>query len=399
MSNQNKEIIFLLGAGFNQEIEDFDKIKPPMANNFFRLIKQNPNRMYSKKLGPVYQFIENYWKINEEKLSEIDFNLEKLLTFIQLKFEHLDQNNEHDDNDLLELGPIIEVDNSLMESFIFFLQDFANHVVRSPLYINLGKKLKSINPTFITFNYDLILEQLLQISSGVIPNIPSTFQEVHNIENFHLPDELIKYSHYHYNVPLAYNIKFNIVQPHFSGIPKYESGEKFYKEQELYDRPILKLHGSLNWVRIKNIPSDRSFYRELDRSLLGKLLIINPFWDLQGYNDFKGWKISPHIITPVLYKSKFYTQKPFPDIWNEAKARLSNCKTLVVIGYSFPQTDFHVEKLFLDSFETNELENLIIVNPDTSVVKKIKNLTHYTKSTTICSNLEEFLKDFDNLLS
>jgi hypothetical protein len=78
-------------------------------------------------------------------------------------------------------------------------------------------------------------------------------------------------------------------------------------------------------------------------------------------------------------------------LWKQAKDILAKCNRLIVIGYSFPPTDFAVKKLFWEAFENNKLEDLIVVNPDTSVVKTIKELTHFSKPVSVCSNLREFL--------
>lgn len=401
MNSQDKNIVFLLGAGFNQELRDFDNLKPPMANNFFRLITQSSRYRdyYHLHLANVYDFIQKYWKINEEELARIDFNLEKLFTYLQLEYQNLTENhlNSNNINKLAELDPLIKVDNSLTNSFVNFLQGFDIHSIQSPIYMDFAKKVMEIKPDFLTFNYDLILEQILQSASGVRPNVPASFNNVQDFEDFHLPDDILRYSHFNYNIPLAYAFKSDIVRIYMAGVRKYESGERFYSLLELYDKKILKLHGSLNWVRIIKNPVERSSFLQLDQQDVGKLIISDEYWDLNNVNEFRGWKIVPHIITPVLYKSEFYKRFPFEQIWQEAREILSNCKILVVIGYSFPPTDFHVEKLFLDSFRENELEKLVVVNPDTSVVGKIKNISHFKHPVIICSSLKEFMDIIDEL--
>lgn len=60
--------------------------------------------------------------------------------------------------------------------------------------------------------------------------------------------------------------------------------------------------------------------------------------------------------------------------------------------YSFPPTDFNVRKLLLEAFEDNALDELIVVNPNTSVVATIKDLVHYSKPVSVCYDLKEFLQ-------
>ena len=102
--------------------------------------------------------------------------------------------------------------------------------------------------------------------------------------------------------------------------------------------------------------------------------------------------LDPIIITPLLYKSEYYAQMPFNILWQQAKSIMEKCNKLIIIGYSFSPADFTVRKLFLDSFLKTSPEELIIVNPDTSVIKIIKNLTHFQKGVVICQDLNEFLQ-------
>jgi|SRR2546422_4721764 len=83
-------------------------------------------------------------------------------------------------------------------------------------------------------------------------------------------------------------------------------------------------------------------------------------------------------------------------LWKKAKTALSSCKRLVVIGYSFPLTDFDTKKLFLEVFSDNSLDQLIVVNPDTSVVQTVKDLSHFDKPVIVCKDLYEFMDNSES---
>ena len=56
------------------------------------------------------------------------------------------------------------------------------------------------------------------------------------------------------------------------------------------------------------------------------------------YGD--GEILLPLIITPVLNKP--HDQHViFRNVWAQARTELSECRMLVIAGYSFPPTDFH----------------------------------------------------------
>lgn len=395
MSEQANNIVFLLGAGFNQEIKDWDDLKPPMAKNFFQLIKQSSRyeKIYHEQLRKVYEFMQDYWKLDEEEISLREFDLEKLFTFLHLTIDDINREEKYD-----ELADLLKINDSLLAVFIDFLQKFDVHHASVELYRRFGEKLIEHKPDIITFNYDLYLENILESASGLNVSIPDSFKNLQNLDDFNLPDDIIRYSHHKYNIPLAYGFKSDIVRIFMAGNRKYESGERFYDFHELYANPIIKLHGSLNWLKVRQFPVDRITLRALNKQYIGNLIISNEYWNIDFYNDFKGWAVRPYIITPTLYKRGFFDKFPFRELWSMAKKKLSDCNKLIVIGYSFSPTDFHTEKLFLDSFKENELQDLIIVNPDTSGIKKIKDLTHFNHPVTMCSNLREFMDIFNDII-
>jgi hypothetical protein len=149
---------------------------------------------------------------------------------------------------------------------------------------------------------------------------------------------------------------------------------------------ILKLHGSLNWGSIvdvtANVPkTEKSLLFYLEGGFRG------------GYFTFgKKYFFKPLIIPMVLYKLEYQGHSAIQAVWKEARKELSECQNLVVIGYAFPPTDFHVKKLILEALSQRELKKLTIVNPDTSVVQRIKELTHFQKPVIVCNDIGEFLK-------
>jgi hypothetical protein len=75
-----------------------------------------------------------------------------------------------------------------------------------------------------------------------------------------------------------------------------------------------------------------------------------------------------------------------------AEKTLAECKNLVIIGYSFPETDTRTKELFERAFYRSNLESLIIVNPDRSIDFRVKNLCNFNKSIARYDNLKDYLK-------
>jgi hypothetical protein len=106
-------------------------------------------------------------------------------------------------------------------------------------------------------------------------------------------------------------------------------------------------------------------------------------------SDLEEETFEPLIITPVVNKD--YSQKPFPEIWQRAKQELSECNRLILGGYSFPHTDFATRRLFLEAFADNTLDELVVINPDTSLVETAKDYCHFQKPVLVCRDFREFI--------
>ena len=91
---------------------------------------------------------------------------------------------------------------------------------------------------------------------------------------------------------------------------------------------LLKLHGSLNWntysgaagIRLK--PKPYFVSRRGGKTRRENILILAP-----------GWK-------------KAIDVNPYKKFWREARLRLEKCNTLIILGYSLPETDLLAQSLF-----------------------------------------------------
>lgn len=71
------------------------------------------------------------------------------------------------------------------------------------------------------------------------------------------------------------------------------------------------------------------------------------------------------IIPPESVKA--LSPEPLGDLWKAAAAALRRATTIVVIGYSLPETDMHSTALFRINVNPEHLKSLVVVNPDRAV--------------------------------
>ncbi|SMB81657.1 SIR2-like domain-containing protein [Desulfonispora thiosulfatigenes DSM 11270] len=350
------DTVYIIGAGINQCITDYEGLNPPLTLNFFKTILKSTkyqSKEYVQKVNLVYEYIEKYWKMDKENLINRTFNLEECFTLIQLQLmEAIEENKEQ------EISYLLRINSALKIMFVQFLADFEEFINSSKLMRDFGKLIYQQKPNIITFNYDCNVERSIETASGLLNER--------------------KHNQYKWKYPLSYGVEFDQIV-----IDGIKVDQSYYQKNKLYDWKILKLHGSLNWF--KYLPVDQK--RNLQQN--GKVVLTSEKWWLTEPENIDGLIIDPVIIPPVLYKN--YNQELIWELWVKAKECLSQCKNLIVIGYSFPPTDFGIRKLLLESFENNSLEKLVIVNPDTTIVSKLKKLVHYDKPVLVCSDLSEFL--------
>lgn len=381
------EFVYLFGAGINRGLSDSDGLKPPLATDFFKQLLQSvkySSEAYLNEISDLLLYINTYWKLKKDDLLIKEFDLENCFTLIQLQKE--DAKIDRDKKKFLYLS---KIETQLTLLLAEFLDDMSHVTHSSDSFIKLGKILFSQQPTILTFNYDTLLEQTIEHASGLRDKKPNSilFPE----DNTDPSDNELPYSHYKWSRPLSYGIKFNEIQLHRPGLPEYVSDDQFYSypENKLYDWSLLKLHGSLNWYEYSGVPEYQIPGMDFV-SKEGKLILCNPSYWFNRTPTINNEILEPLIITPVLYKRLRHIEAIY-STWKKAKEKLSNCKNLVIGGYSFPPTDFHTKRLFYESFKDHTPKNIIIINPDTKIIKTVKDLCHFSKSVLDFKNLDEYV--------
>jgi hypothetical protein len=387
---EKESTVFILGAGFNQCVNDWNGLKPPLATDFFQTILKSDKYQsggYSRLTDPIYQYIAKFWKKTEADLLAQPFDLEECFTFIELQYYESAQCGDKD-----KATELATINFNLKTLLAEFLSEFEIFSFQSEPLRDFARKIYEERHPVITFNYDCILEDAIKSASGVCQQIPASFLRPQS-EDGELPDDILAYSHCNWNPPLGYGFKFDEIQLQQAGVSRYVDGHRFYSHPKntIYDWKILKLHGSLNWFHyLQPMHPALGEYLPLDKR--NNIVLMGGHWHFGMPPIMNGWFVDPLIITPQLYKEKYYETDLFSNLWAQAKGFMEKCTSLVIIGYSFPPTDFAVRKLLLESFANTELKDLVVVNPDTSVVRTIKQIVHFTKPVLICHDLEEFLK-------
>jgi hypothetical protein len=170
---------------------------------------------------------------------------------------------------------------------------------KSGIHKNILEKLKE-KDTIITFNYDLVIEE--SFSSAKLWN-PADGYETKT-----------------YGKTKGWTRRWLEER-------NYEAGTKSKIR-------LLKLHGSLNWelyptgMAIKLKPRPYLVSTRSGKTRFEKILILAP-----------GWK-------------KEIDKNPYKQFWRAARLQLEKCNTLIILGYSLPETDLLAQSLLAEVVRT-----------------------------------------------
>lgn len=387
------ETTYLLGAGINRSIEGLDGCQPPLALDFFQQIMRHPRlSAYCtlEVMEPLFTFIEQYWHLDKSKLKNVDFDLEECFSFLELQ-----RREAYAKEDVDMFTGASKLENLLSQILLDYLSECEIWFFNSTEFRSFGELIFHERAAVLTFNYDTILEAAIESASPPTPqkDVVTALLSKDANDGF-IREEEIAYSSHEWNPYLAYKVNFDEVALRTPGLIRMVDGPRYYAHaaDKITSPSFLKLHGSLGWFyhtgyRVDGIQLDGEQGLQVGKSLLRRTSHrIGP-----PEIDYSSAEILlPLILTPVLNKP--YEQHPvFRKIWEEARVELHTCKKLIVGGYSFPPTDFHVRRLLREVFCERGPEQLYIINPDTAVVSIVKNLCNYQRPVVVCRNLDEFL--------
>ena len=304
--------VFVLGAGFSKAISP----SMPLMYELSECVSPN-NKQY---------FVNDF---------------EQRLTYLSQFFPWKSEKEYHKDlSDFLDLTDKIKVS----------LQKVQNEVLQNlhaPWMLDLVESWHNEKSTIITFNYDTIIEQVLE-------------------KNFATEMD------YCYPIPLSNPAGRNTST--IAGTPK----DTF---------KLFKLHGSLNWYYSGN----SSYFGEtiyLDYSIESK----TPYDQKRLVQNNLVDKV-PLIVPPTTEKNSFFSNETIRSLWQLARIELSKAKRIYFFGYSLPQTDLMVQFMFNSSIDYSKCR-IIVVNTDTTVLEKYRKLLHTNVNVFAAKQPENLASEF-----
>lgn len=137
--------------------------------------------------------------------------------------------------------------------------------------------------------------------------------------------------------------------------------------------PLIKLHGSLNWYYCETCQNTHvvDFSKTLRSFLENKV----PFPVIAACAHCGGQRRG--LLVPPL-SMKFDVAPPLNPLMNIAREAFEDSDLIVAIGYSFADADVYITRMLSKSMQGRESQKLLIVDPDNSVVDKLRTRFKYS---------------------
>jgi len=313
--------VYVLGAGFSH---NFNREMFPLIKDFLSIAKSRFVFEPDERHQDLAVAIRTYFGSDDYP------NIEKVLSFLsasplynrRINYEH--RSVIYDELVTIIIRLLAQGSDSTAETEIV-----------SNTYERFARLLVETEVTIISFNYDLLIEKLLE----------GTFKWQ-------------RYDGYGAHIPVAFDAM--PTSPHTFLYQKL--GED--RDMKWPKVTVLKPHGSINWgTPIISANNAETIYQS---PISGN----NSMDDFALQTEFGSPFIEyfkPVIVPPVLDKSSWFKHPTFKVIWNMALKALEDAEEITFIGYSLRETDFLSEFLFRQGITHGSSERKItIVDPNAS---------------------------------
>jgi SIR2-like domain len=298
-------VTIIFGAGASRGgLDDKKSVPPPVDKDFFdianQLVGHGTPKLARRVLNDVWQL---YGRTDGVGLETYYRDLETRAIIGEFaKTANQPKDWRRRQKELEELIRRVYVHTTVLDTHASTVQP-----KKSKIHKDILRMFRN-GDTVITFNYDLVIEE----------SFPSAKL---------------------WNPVDGYKIK---TYGKTRGWTKRWLEDRKYEEGTKSQIRLLKLHGSLNWelyptgtaIRLKPRPylvSTRS-----GKTRFEKILILAP-----------GWK-------------KEINKNPYKQFWRTARLQLEKCKTLIILGYSLPETDLLAQSLLAEVVRTRGARNAFL---------------------------------------
>jgi hypothetical protein len=380
----NSKTVWILGAGASHHYGMNKRgVQVPLANGFFDAFHSLPtSEGFQADVGPLINYVFRSRGIKPTEISTLKENIEDFMTSIENEIEDL--------RSKLSSGIALSKDEvekgitaaAAFNNMAFIFANVINESQNGPSFTAYHELLKfcSPNDTFVTFNWDTLLDRALADSGCWSPNNGYGFyfslildgswkveMDTSNVLNTDL--KLLKL-HGSTNW-LTANINIHPVTLEYkSVVPDGDKVFLYWHSSLPYETYRGRWCGGYTETCYGYYPPSIPFTAFPEESLaappghvfikMAPASIYSPFKEPQN----KALPSSPLLITPVRQKQYDKYASTIENLWQQSEDALASTERVVIIGYSFPVTDLRPMEMLRNTLASRKGEiSIEIVDP------------------------------------
>ena len=320
---EEKEI-FILGAGFSRAIAG-DSM--PLLHELTKEISEGITSGADNDIKNIWdQYIVqpnigNIRSIEEQDPDKNRSNFEDIMTFLSSEFAYEDYKDQH-------LKAILYRYITDLIVKIFERKNQEKSILQSSWLHNFARYLHNERSEIFTFNYDLVLENLLARENNLDIRGCEAIYSVKNMGNPYFQE---------------YTFQFDAQ----TGTLNMEENPMRKWKQDWHIK-LYKLHGSINWL--------------YDPDFQDGVRVVSSHTPLEYTQGLQCLIVPPTMLKNFELKTKLLDFQ-----WHAFKGKLAQATKLYIIGYSIPKTD--IATRYIIQTQLNPECEIVIIdhNPEANV--------------------------------
>lgn len=365
---------FVIGAGFSKSYsQSKTQQRMPIAKDFFRIFNSLSIASNGWVLvGALLNFCRDRYNTSYDEFENFDTDIETIHSEVYSELKKALKERDH--NKVTEMWMI-------HNQLIFLFSSVINEIQNGELSFIHDRFVKILNDsdTILTFNWDTLIDRSLSATNRWSVDDGYLITPIGIYENgWREPTattsniKLLKL-HGSTNWITSYptiNNNWEIIHSHPSGPSSIYIYKNTGAPYPCFDGRYMDGYEEFSYGYYPpNVPEAMQV-TDPDKLRVRNILRngINP----KGASVDNGIASMPLIIPPVREKEYDFYGKLFPHLWSAAESEIAESDNIVIIGYSFPQTDIHSRNLFKKAFQKmTRMPKVTIVNPEPDLLQYI----------------------------
>jgi NAD-dependent SIR2 family protein deacetylase len=155
--------------------------------------------------------------------------------------------------------------------------------------------------------------------------------------------------------------------------PKQKTLEETAKTNEMNEEKeeqsieLIKIHGSVNWTYCESCQAVHTYNLKEVKRFYQDDIISYP---VIGICPDCGGRRRPLLVPPIAFK--FLRYPALVGLWQSAKENINDAEYIIVVGYSFADSDDYIRKIIYRSMIENPDQKMILVDMDEDLAPRIK---------------------------